>query len=106
MDHNESSPVTSGSQTPTVPVGSGWGQMGPGFNVPWGQLMGMMAGASGGMQGGEPGGYVVGDVGWGAGERRAVSANFRFFFFLKTYIYASLVSFSFAPLFLTSFLSL
>ena len=45
MDNdNKSSPATSGSQTPTVPVGSGWGQMGPGFNVPWQQLMGLLAG--------------------------------------------------------------
>ena len=58
-NNNESSPPMNGSQIPTVPMGSGWGQMGgqmgPGFNVPWQQLMGMLAGAQGGMQGGNRG---------------------------------------------------
>ena len=40
------------------------GQMGPGFNVPWNQLMGMMAGAPGGCRGGTRGG-MPGGMPWG-----------------------------------------
>ena len=68
-NYNESSPATSGYQTFTVPVESGWGQMGGqmglGFNVPWQQLMGMMVGAPGGMPGGVQASGGQSAPGWG-----------------------------------------
>ena len=61
-NNNEFTPVTSGFQTSTVPVGDGWEPMGGYYNMyQWQQMIAGMAAGGSGM----PGGQMM--PGWGPG---------------------------------------
>ena len=74
MDHNnESTPATSGNQTPTVPAGARWGQMGGGYYsmYPWQQMM--PQGGGQGVPGMQPGMQMM--PGWQPGVQLVMQGS-------------------------------